>query len=299
MAGDELGREGILPAYTVRSRFYAPPEEFAGCFTTFYQLQLTVDDGGTVSDQLQSEWGNIRFFCGHAPDARIGDSVANGARFGATGPSTHPLEFTLGECRMWGIGFLPLGWARYIDVEARKMANRVFDGARETAFAKFAPLSDVLCNPGASDQEQFDAIVDIMRKLARPHRDEERIIRVHRAMVAEDLETVADFAERAELSMRSLERVCARHFGFTPKLLMRRQRFMRSLTAFMLKKDSKWTEVIDEHYHDQAQFTREFRAFMGISPSEYAAMDHPVISSFVEARARIWGSPAQTLDRPV
>jgi len=73
---------------------------------------------------------------------------------------------------------------------------------------------------------------------------------------------------------------------------------MRSLTGFMLHKGSKWTEVIDEHYHDQAQFTREFRAFMGMAPSEYAALEHPILSSFVEARARIWGSPAQTLDRP-
>ena len=73
---------------------------------------------------------------------------------------------------------------------------------------------------------------------------------------------------------------------------------MRSLTTFMLSDDGKWTDAMDAHYHDQAQFSREFRAFMGMSPREYAAKDHPILTAFVKARARIWGSPAQTLDKP-
>jgi methylphosphotriester-DNA--protein-cysteine methyltransferase len=100
------------------------------------------------------------------------------------------------------------------------------------------------------------------------------------------------------MSIRTLERMCMRYFGFSPKLLMRRQRFMRSLTSFMLQRGSRWTEAMDGDYHDQAQFTREFREFMTMNPSEYAALDHPILTSFMEARARIWGSAAQTLDPP-
>ena len=105
------------------------------------------------------------------------------------------------------------------------------------------------------------------------------------------------------MSIRTLERMCHRYFGFTPKLLLRRQRFMRSLSAFMLHQSQKggarWTEAMDEEYHDQAQFTREFSEFMGMTPSAYAALPHPILASFMEARARIWGSAAQTLDQPV
>lgn len=285
-------------AHEVRSRFFAPPEQFNGCFTTFYHLELTVEDGQRINDHLQPEWGNIRFFTGSVPDASIGNSEVLRARFGATGPSSKPLYFELGSCRMWGIGFLPLGWARFIDTDARELSNQVFDGSVHPAFSKFTDLAAILCDRQVSDQEQFEAIVEHMGRLMRPHRDEEAILRVHRLMVDEDLSNVGEFADRAGMSIRTLERICIRHFGFTPKLLMRRQRFMRSLTAFMLHQDSKWTDVIDGHYHDQAQFTREFRAFMGMSPSEYAAQEHPILTAFVEARARIWGSPAQTLDRP-
>lgn len=284
--------------FEIRSRFFAPPEEFAGCFTTFYHLDLTVADGGTVSDHLQPEWAGIRFFAGSRPQAQLSSSSTSGPRYAASGPSSLPTHFTIGSTRMWGIGFLPLGWSRYFDVDARSLANYTCDGETHAAFAKFTPLAEVLCDPACSEQEQFDAIVDTMRRLTRPHRDEEKIMRVHRVMVDEQLASVAEFAERSELGARNLERLCARHFGFTPKLLLRRQRFMRSLTSFMLHRGSKWTDVMDEHYHDQAQFTREFRTFMGMSPSEYAALEHPILTSFIEARARIWGSPAQTLDRP-
>jgi len=109
---------------------------------------------------------------------------------------------------------------------------------------------------------------------------------------------VAALADASGMSTRTLERVCRRYFGFAPKLLMRRQRFMRSLTAFMLREGSRWTEAMDRDYHDQAQFTREFRQFMTMNPSDYAALDHPILSAFMEARAKIWGSAAQTLDRP-
>ena len=55
---------------------------------------------------------------------------------------------------------------------------------------------------------------------------------------------------------------------------------------------------MDQHYHDQAQFSREFREFMTMNPSEYAALDHPILRALMEARARIKGSPAMTLDSP-
>lgn len=287
------------PAHQVRSEFYAPPSEFDGCFTTFYRLDLSVEGDGLLEDYLQPEWANLRFFAGATPTTRMpGVPEVSGARFSATGPSSRPAHFTLGSCRMWGIGLLPLGWSRLIDTDARELANIVCDGATHPAFSKFTPLMEVLCDESVEPQAQFDAIVSFMRTQMRPTRDEDKIVRVHRALVDTKLSNVADFAQRSGMSMRTLERVCQRYFGFTPKLLMRRQRFTRSLASYLLHNGSKWTDVMDEHYHDQAQFTREFHEFMTMNPSEYAALEHPVLASFVEARARIWGSPAQALDKP-
>jgi AraC-like DNA-binding protein len=220
------------------------------------------------------------------------------ARYVGTGPSSLPCRFTLGPVRMWGVGFLPLGWARFFDADASACANLICDGAAHPVFARFAGLTDVLCDPEATPGEQYDAIVAAMGQAMRPTRDDARIRRINTELVGGEHLSVHDLADACAMSIRTLERMCMRYFGFSPKLLMRRQRFMRSLTSFMLQRGSRWTEAMDSDYHDQAQFTREFREFMTMNPSEYAALDHPILTSFMEARARIWGSAAQTLDPP-
>jgi AraC-like DNA-binding protein len=285
--------------YRLRAEFREPPAPFEGCFSSFYNLTIEIDDPAVeLVDHLQPEWANIRFFCGSTPDASIGATRIRGAKFVATGPSVLPCRFALGQVRMWGVGFLPLGWARFFDADASGCANIVCDGAAHSAFARFAELTDKLCNPETTIDEQYHELVVAMERLMRPTRDEQRIQRVHAALVEGDFNSVHDLADACAMSIRTLERVCQRYFGFSPKLLMRRQRFMRSLTTFMLHRGSRWTEAMDAHYHDQAQFTREFREFMTMNPSEYAALDRPVLNSFMEARARAMGSAAQTLDPP-
>ena len=288
--------------YTVRSRFFTPPPQFDGCFTTFYRLVLDVEDGGVVTDFLQPEWANIRFFTGGCPDASIGDTRVRGARFAVTGPSSLPCRFELGTSRMWGIGFLPVGWARFFDAEAADCVNVVAEGQDHPAFRKFDELTKVLTDPDIEEEEQYSYLVAVLGRLMRPNRDEAKLARVHSAMVDGEAVTVHALADQCGMSIRTLERLCLRYFGFTPKLLMRRQRFMRSLTTFMLHQaqggTTRWTEAMDAEYHDQAQFTREFRTFMSMLPSEYAALEHPILTSFMEARARVWGSAAQTLDGP-
>jgi hypothetical protein len=66
----------------------------------------------------------------------------------------------------------------------------------------------------------------------------------------------------------------------------------------MLDRSLKWIGAIDGHYHDQAQFVRDFREFMGMSPRQYAALPHPVLELFMHERARVHGAAAQTLDVP-
>lgn len=296
-----IAANGITPpaGYRLKAEFREPPVQFEGCFTTFYHVTLESDGAETLlTDYLQPEWANIRFFCGGTPEAEIGADRVNGAKYVATGASALPCRFTLGPMRMWGVGFLPLGWARFFDVDASSCTNIICDGAVHPAFRHFAGLTDTLCNPQADLDEQFDALVAAMSRLMRPTRDDARISRIHAELVGGEHASVHDLVEACAVSIRTLERTCMRYFGFSPKLLMRRQRFMRSLTTFMLHRGSRWTEAMDGHYHDQAQFTREFHEFMTMNPSEYAALDHPLLTSFMGARARIWGSPAQTLDKP-
>lgn len=290
--------ETVAPI-TVKVRFYEPPPSLQACFTTFYLTEIEVPEGGQVTDALQPEWANLRFFAGQRPCAWIegGDRVEN-ARFVATGPSTRATSFRLGSTRFWGIGLKPLGWARFIGLPAADHANLIADGDRHASFAQFRALADRLDRPGDEAEELAGIIACFAAMPPFDAEEEARILAVHAALVDVQTATVAEMAERAQIGQRTLERLCLRHFGFPPKLLLRRQRFMRSLAQFMLDRTLKWIGAIDPHYHDQAQFVRDFHSFMGMSPRQYAAMPHPVLERFMQERAKVHGAAVQTLDVP-
>ncbi len=280
-------------------RFFPAPPDLQGCFSSFYSASFTVADGGRVNDLLQPEWANLRFFLGDRPDAGvIGGEKLSGARLTATGPSSRPVEFELGTTRMWGVGLFPLGWAKFCHGPAKDVANAVVDGETHPAFANFAGLARDLFQDGSDELQELDRIIACFRSMNRDIPDQDRIMAVHGAVVDSGVASVADFADHTGLGRRTLERLCHRYFGFSPKLLLRRQRFMRSLAQFMLENAANWSEAMDAHYHDQAQFVREFRSFMGMSPGEYAARNHPILGAFMKQRAKVWGAAAQTLDRP-
>ena len=72
-------------------------------------------------------------------------------------------------------------------------------------------------------------------------------------------------------------------------MLLRRQRFMRSVTQHMLGGGERsWIEAIDDIYHDQPQFVREFREFTGLSPREFAKLERPMLKPVLLEGMRHW-----------
>lgn len=284
----------------VTVRFHTPPADLQPFFTSFYHTTIDPGDTGELHDCLHPEWAGLRFFSPNLPHCWFdaGGEVRD-AGFIATGPTIHPLHFIMPQSRIWGIGLLPLGWARFVAQPASDFANWVCDGRAHPATARFVPLADSLFDAEADEMAELARIVAFFRDLAvPPSHDEARITAIHAALVDPATATVAELVERVCAGQRTVERLCRRHFGFPAKLLLRRQRFMRSLAQFMLDPSLKWVGAMDGHYHDQAQFVRDFREFMGVTPGEYSSRPHPVLERFLHARLKAHRAPVQTLDRP-
>lgn len=280
--------------------FYPPPPDLRRFFTTFYITRIALPEGQFVEDALQPEWANLRMFRGASPDAWIqGGDHLTGAHFAATGPSTRSINFKLASATMWGVGLLPLGWAQYVRLPATDHANLLVDGMTHPSFARFAPLARSLLQNPAPEPVELERIIAFFRSnLGEPLPDQNRIVAIHDALVDSQVGTVAQLVDRLGASQRTVERICRRDFGFSPKHLLRRQRFMRSLSQFMLDPSLRWIGALDSQYHDQAQFVREFHEFMGMTPREYANRPHPVLEKFIHERARVFGAPVQTMDTP-
>lgn len=283
----------------VAVRFFMPSPALARYISTYYLTEVSVPPGETIHDWLHPEWGNMRFRADDGWSAAVGhDPLRQAPRLIAAGPTSRAVQFQTGTMRAWGIGLLPLGWNRFVDAPAAAHTDSFCDGTADPAFAAFAPLLGSVFGDApdpAAEAARIDA--HLLAELDRRPipEDEARIASAHAALLDEDVASVGELADRLGLSSRSLERLSLKAFGFSPKLLLRRQRFMRSLAQFMLDPSLTWISTIDCQYVDQAHFVRDFRRFMGMSPSEYAALDHPVLRAAASARTAAAGAAVQAL----
>ncbi|MGY6550941.1 MAG: helix-turn-helix domain-containing protein [Erythrobacter sp.] len=285
---------------TVRVRFALPAPQLRPFVTTYYCTDLTCPPQERFEDYFHPEWANLRFLHGVAAEAAIGlDAMRRSPDFAVTGPTSMATRFRVGSGHSWGIGLLPFGWASFFRAEAGDYADRFVDGRAEPAFAAFVPLADALARSNGDYDAELALIEEHMARLfERRLAADPAIHALNDALVDADVVTVADMAARMGKNVRSLERLSSRAFGFPPKLLLRRQRFLRSLERFMLDPSLKWLGALDCHYHDQSHFVRDFKSFMGMSPSAYAKLDKPLLMAAARARMEIAGAALQALHNP-
>lgn len=285
---------------TVQVRFHKPSPALSRYFTSFYLTRIDVAGGGRVEDLLHPEWAGIRMIRGATSETQqLGREVVSGIANVAMAPTANSVRFTIGSSRIWGIGLLPAGWAKFVGMPANRLVGEVHDMTTHPAYSRVRGLV-AATYAGESDEAAELARIDrfFLDLLREPSPDEERIVAIHSALIDPDVGTVHDMVDACRIKPHTLERLCRRHFGFAPSLLLRRQRFMRSLAEYMLDPSLRWIGAIDAHYHDQAQFVRDFHRFMGMSPSEYAARPHPILDAVMHARAAAAGAAVQALHPP-
>jgi AraC-like DNA-binding protein len=282
--------------------FFLPPEPLRPYISSFYLTDVRLDPGERIEDWLMPEWASLRMADrGQAEAAIVPQALESRSGMMASGPSSFATRIRIGSAQIWGIGILPLGWARFVGAPASAYADRICDAALEDPWAALAPVYDLAFAGQASPNEIAARLerhfLDLLAQ-CEPGDDETRIRATHRMLMDEEIGSVADLAERLNMTPRTLERFCLRAFGFPPKLLLRRQRFTRSLAQFLLNPASKWSQTLDDLYVDQAHFVRDFRRFMGMSPSDYAQAPHPILAATARARDAALGGAVQALHRP-
>lgn len=280
----------------MRLQLAAPPPDLAPYVSLYYRTE--VKPGAVVEDVVPPEWANLRVGSAPVYEAAIGPGTLRPVpELLLSGPTSHAARLRVGEGHFWGIGLLPLGFAKFLGVPASDYANRLTDLADLTVAEPLRPMLEGLQSQHL--EAGTEAISQALRsQLANPLPQAAEIQALHAALISDSAYTVASLAAELRISTRTLERFCRRHFGFNPQLLLRRQRFLRSLGSFLVDPAMSWIQSLDSQYHDQAHFVRDFRAFMGMRPSDFAAMPHPMTMLAVKARRRMRGEAMQVLHRP-
>lgn len=95
---------------------------------------------------------------------------------------------------------------------------------------------------------------------------------------------VLDLSRAIGWSDRHFARQFENHIGVTPKAFARVLRFGRAVRALSREGDASLAGVaLDCGYYDQAHFTRDFREFAGVTPTELLASRRPAESGFSAA----------------
>ena len=237
-------------------------------FVTFYYF---VKVSGHLTDFLYPEWGNVRLSLSGdwriRNDPRDAEAPVERALFGPTDRRGKIVTRTGGATA--GFGLTPLGWDRLIGGSAGAMANRVREITGELG-CDVLDLQAAFVADGsdyAAGTARFDAVlVDLMD--ARPP-NQKLVLKTDRVL-RQLPPNATTFAAEVGVSPRTLHRVCLGAFGFSPKRLLRRQRFLQILGLIRVSPESKFGPLIGDAYFDQAHFNRDFRDFMGMTAREYA-----------------------------
>lgn len=290
----ESGSETAEPPLSVR--MLRPSERLRDILDAYYVVQTRQ----AVADHLLAGPGNVRFsLAGEWILTVDGVHVPTPQQSALFGPTDRAAVFRSTRASiMLGAGLSPLGWARLFDVDAASLANRVQE------LSDFVGPLDAQALYGrlmaAADDQAIAAVLDdwfIARAEARPPADP-RIAQIHRQLF-EPHADVAALARAVGLPERTLHRLCLRVFGFTPKALLRQKRFLRTLEQVRGVLDRPLSGLIDDAYVDQAHFNREFRYFMGMTPTEYFNSPREIMRRAAEARRAVTGMGLQGLHPPL
>jgi AraC-like DNA-binding protein len=273
-------------------RFHLPAPELRDLITAY----VIVESTGPLSDFLHPEWANIRFVLWGSWEIQ---DLATGAMAPAMapalfGPTDRTRQFSSPAGGLLGVGLTPMGWVRLVGGNAAAISNKV------------VPLGDAFGTNGEELARSLRACTDDAGRVAlldtvltrRARNGSKRsllALKAHEVLVSGSAADVAEFAEQLGVQQAKLNRLCLRVFGFTPKRLLRRQRFLRTLGAVRDSLDRPLTELIDPAYYDQAHFNRDFKAFMGTTPRAYFSSPREVLRRAVEERLRVIGAPVQGL----
>lgn len=106
----------------IRLQIVAPPPDLAPYISLFYRTD--VDPGHVFEDWVPPEWANLR--AGRSPlyEVALGDApLTQVPEIVLAGPTSHAARLRIGEGRFWGVGLLPLGFAKFLGIPAGDYAN--------------------------------------------------------------------------------------------------------------------------------------------------------------------------------
>ena len=277
-----------LPANTA-FRLERPAAELARLFTNYHVMDSVEAERASVVDWMLPSWAAIRIYLGDNPlvvtlGNRTYDPVPNAALYGVT---SRAMRVATGGGVSVGIGLSPVGWARLFHQRADAYRDRITPLDALMQPDRVAALEAALraSDGGAEVKPVLDTFFADMSGEANP--DEPLIERITALIRQDVLRDVDELADELGIDTDRLRRLTNRYFGFPPKTLMLRTRFLRSFIRMKSARDRADYSLVAPIYHDHSHFLRDARRFLGMTPKQFMAMNTSYLDASIRAAATV------------
>jgi AraC-like DNA-binding protein len=254
-----MATHGILePRAAFSLTRHAPPADLAGFVERFWIVRWDLERA--------HEQETLPFPCANL--------VVGSHRPGLFGvPTTRFVARLEGRGSVIGAKFRPGGLRAIVGVPAFELTGKSVPV--ETAFTDGARLVADLERVSHDDDARVARMIGFLRARS-PVVDEESILSstsVDRVYSDPEIARVVELAERMSVPVRTLERAFRRCVGVSPKWVIRRARVQEAAVRAASGSVVDWSALAHElGYFDQSHFIRDFKAQVGRTPADYAAL---------------------------
>lgn len=191
----------------------------------------------------------------------------------------------------------PVAWARLFQPSAELLRDRItpLDELLPRGWSEDLITCIERTDRGAQVKSALDDF--FLERMPPPHPQEQLIARISALLRNESTHDLTDAAAQVGIGKRALLGLTKRYFGFPPKMLSMRTRFLRALTAMMLDDDVPNFSSIPAGYHDSSHFIRDANRFLGMTPRRFLAIEMPYTRAVLRARMLVTGAPTSALDK--
>lgn len=294
---DDLVETGHGAAFKAEN--CAPSAALSALTESFHSYHCRLDPGVGHQELFLPALASIRVQTyGAGFDMRIGQGdfrpVPQVALFG---PSAHSGIAMVSSGQLIGVYLRPAGWAALVDASADRFADTIVD------------LSDVWgkdarrLHEAVSSEQDFAAQVAafeavLLGRSALQTKWMPELAAIEAVLGDPEIVTVDQALKRLDMPDWKFARLSRRYFGFTPKLMMRRARFMRTILKIRGQGERPWAQLVDEAYVDQSHFIRDCRDFLNMTPGQFANRFQPMAKAAFDARERTLGDAHHLVSKP-
>jgi AraC-like DNA-binding protein len=275
-----------LPAHTA-VRYERPAAGLREAMISYHVLDSEREHQYGRSQWLLPTWPSIRFILSPDPilltiGSRRYDPIPAAALYGTTSKA---MRMTSHGGVTIGVDLTPIGWARLFRQRADELRDRVvpLDTLLPPAWVQSLMQRLRASDQGAGVKPVLDEAFATV--LGPPRRDEPQIRALARLIAEERTHDLTAAAEELGMSPTALRRLSTRYFGFPPKTLLIRTRFMRTLVRMLLAGEQADYSFMPPSYFDASHFLRDAARFLGMTPRRFLQEPHEYLVACLRARA--------------